>query len=73
MIMKKNHFQTKEKIRNYSIILVYAKLFYIHENNYYLISNYNRDNNAFNKMKDKPIPEDSTIKLVMYQILSSII
>ena len=46
--------------------------FYIYENNYYLISNYNGDNNIINKMKDKGSPEESTIRLIMNQILNSI-
>ena len=46
--------------------------FYIYENNYYLISNYNGDSNILNKIKDKGSPEESTIKLIMNQILNSI-
>ena len=45
---------------------------YIYENNYYLITDYSGDNNVLNKIKDEGIPEDSSIKIIMSQILNFI-
>lgn len=46
--------------------------FYIYEDNYYLISNFKGDNNVLNKMKNSGTAEEPTIRLIMNQILSSI-
>ena len=46
---------------------------YIYDNNYYLISNYNGDNNILKKIKNEGTPEESTIKLIMSHIINSLI
>jgi serine/threonine protein kinase len=46
---------------------------YIFDNNYYLISSYNGDNNMLKKIKNEGTPEEPTIKLIMGYIINSLI
>ena len=46
---------------------------YIYEDVYYLISDYNEENNLIEKIKNKGIEEESTIHIIMGQLFSAII